>query len=225
MSDVIEILKLAKKTVDSFSTQRKSVTEKPWEEVALALDKLTELSSHHVKAVAEVTAPILSGGDLIETSRRYGLLVNDPFFPLGYDMIRGILVATRGIPTFQDPSLQEKMKAVFDKLYSFQYGVFTLAWDSYRVADAFAEAAQVAAHQQPSSDDIARAAAPFIKTFTGLFQDASEHAISKRPTTVADLVALLKSWCQSWQRHVQRTLYGGQGLNSAISQLKMQRYA
>ena len=225
MSDVIEILRLAKKQIESFFTQRRLVAEKSWEEVILALNTLSELSNHHVKAVAEVTAPILEGGDLIETSRRYDLLVNNPDFPQGYDMVRGVLAATRSLPTFREASVQEKVRAVIDALYKFQYGVFTLAWDSYHVADAFREAARVAAREQPSADDVAGAAAPFIKTFTELFPDASNARPPKPPTTTAEMIAFLQWWCRSWQRYVQNTLYGGHGLNSAIGQLKMQRHA
>ena len=219
-----EILNLAGNIVGAFFTHRRAVTEKSWDELTLALDKLGELSAQHVKAVAEVTAPIIGKGDLIETSRRYSLLANNPDFPSGYDAIRGVLVATRNIPAFRDPPFQEKVRAVIDELYKFQYGVFTLAWDSYRVANAFSDAALIAAREQPSGSEIARVAAPFINTFTGLFEEISGNSEPPPPETVADLISLLARWCQSWQRYVQKTLYGGEGLNSKISQVKMQRF-
>ena len=225
MSDIIEILRLAKKPIESFFTQRRLVAEKSWEEVILALNTLSELSNHHVKAIAEVTAPILNRGDLIETSRRYDLLVNNPDFPQGYDMIRGVLAATRSLPTFREASVKEKVQAVIDASVKFQYGAFTLGWDSYHVADAFREAARVAADEQPSADDVVRVTAPFIQTFTGLFQNASDARPPKPPTTTAEMIAFLQWFCRSWQRYVQNTLYGGQGLNSAIGQLKMQQFA
>jgi hypothetical protein len=225
MIDLIAIFGLAKDTLQAFFTRRRAVAEKSWDEVALALDTLSELSNHHVKAIAEVTAPLLNQGDLVETSRRYGLLVNNPDFPQGYDLVRGVLAATRTLPAFREPAIQEKVRAVIDGLFKFQYGAFTLAWDSYRVADAFADAARVASQQRPAPEDLARAADPFIRAFTGLFQDSPNEFIRQPPATSSALVALLQSWCKSWQRYVQKTLYEGHGLNSAIGQLRMQRYA
>ncbi len=225
MSDLIAILGFAKDTVQAFFTQRRAVAEKSWDEVALALDTLSQLSNHHVKAIAEVTAPLLNRGDLVETSQRYGLLVNNPDFPQGYDMVRGLLAATRTLPAFREPAVQLKVQAVIEALYNFQYGAFTLAWDSYHVADAFADAARIAAEQQPAPEDVTRAAHPFIETFTGLFKPGPDEFNSPPPATLDALVALLQSWCKSWQRYVQRTLYEGHGLNSAIGQLRMQRYA
>ncbi len=224
MSDILEILKFAKETVGSFFTQRKAVSDKAWDEVVLALDKLTELTTLHAKAVAEVTAPILTGSDIAETSRRYSLLVNSPDFPQGYGTARGILEATRDIRAFEDPSIQEKIRAVLSCLYEFQYGVFTLGWDSYCVSDAIAACARVAANQQPDSDQIARAGAPLIHSYTSVFKDAPTRDVPEQITTLPDLIRLVQAWCQAWQRYIQQRLYGGRGLNYSISQLRMQHY-
>jgi hypothetical protein len=224
MSDLIEIIKLAKETVDSLIGLKRFADEKSWDEVALALDKLNELSNHHVKAVAEVTGPLISGGNLLETSRRYSQLVNTPDFPLGYDEIRGILTAARNLPSFKGAIIQAHIQSVLDELSKFQYAVFSLSWDSYRVADAVAEAARVATSPEALPDSIARASDPFIQTFTGLFQEKAEPNVEAIPTTKEGLVALVRWWAQSWQRHVQRTLYGGKGLSSAVAQLKMLRH-
>ena len=225
MSDLIEILKMAKETVGSLVGRKRDVAEKSWDEVVLALDKLNELSNHHVKAVAEVTGPLVSEGNLLETSRRYAQLVNNPDFPQGYDEIRGILVAARSLPSFKGTAIQDHIRSVLDELSNFQYAVFTLSWDSYRVADAVAEAARVATSPEAPPDGIARASDPFIKTFTGLFQEEAEPKVKDPPTTKEGLVVLVQRWAQSWQRHVQRTLYGGKGLSSEVAQLKMQRHA
>ena len=60
MSDIIEILKLAKDAVTSFVTQRHAATEKAWDQVVVALDKLSELTTLHTRAIDEVTAPLLN---------------------------------------------------------------------------------------------------------------------------------------------------------------------
>jgi len=225
MSDLIEIFKLVKESVGSLIGRKQVVAEKSWDEVVTALDKLSELTNQHVKAVAEVTGPLVSEGNLSETARRYSQLVNNPDFPQGYDEIRGILVAARTLPNFNGATIQNHIQIVLDELYRFQYAVFTLSWDSYRVADAVVDAARVATSQEAPLDDIARASEPFINTFTGLFQEETNLNMKVTPTTREALIGLVQQWAQSWQRHVQRTLYGGQGLNSAIAQLKMQRHA
>jgi hypothetical protein len=221
--ELIGILKLAKETVGSFFAHRQTVANKAWDGVVLALDKVSELTTLHVKAVAEVTAPILSNGDIGETSRRYNLLINNPDFPQGYGEARGILDAAKRIPAFRDPAIQEMIRAVLQDLYEFQYGVFTLGWDSYHVSDAIAECARVAASSQVDPDQIALAGDPLIKSYTYLFEDESTQGIPARTNSISELIGLVKAWCQAWQRYIQRSLYGGRGLNYSIGQLRMQR--
>ena len=43
--------------------------------------------------------------------------------------------------------------------------------------------------------------------------------------TVEDLVKLVSRWCSEWQRFVQRTLYGGRGLDFTIGKLELERPA
>jgi hypothetical protein len=197
--------------------------EKAWDDVVMALGKLSELSSRHVKAVAEVAGPILTERNLLETSRRYSQLVNDDDFPVGYDEVRGILAATKSLPPFKAADIQALVQNVIARLQKFQLGVFTIRWDSHHVADAVAEAARVASSgADVSPDEIARAAQLFSELFTKLFQEPVPQLAD--PPTKDALVDLVQRWFQSWQRHVQRSLYGGVGLNSAIAQLKMQRH-
>lgn len=231
-----ELFKGAKETVQSLLSQWMTAREKSWEELILALDALSELSSDHVKAVAQVTAPILADGDLVETSRRYDLLVNNPDFPLGYGKIRGVLDGVLLVPAFRDPMLQERVRAVRDNLLTFQFAVFTLEWDSYKVADAIAEAARVSAMDDPSESKIEEIADLFLKTFTEVFREATNKQRDPEALkTIEELITLLQQWFTSWQRHVQRSLHGGlplrpgearsDGLGMAIGQLKMAHYA
>jgi hypothetical protein len=225
MSDFFELLRLAKETVGDLVGRKRVVAEKSWDDIVMALDKLSEISNHHVKAIAEVAGPLVTERNLLETSRRYMQLVNNPDFPQGYDEIRGILLATRTLSTFQAAAIQAHIQNVLDQLTKFQYGVFTISWDSYRVADAVADATRVATSDADVSPEIIeQASQPFVTTFTGLFQETM-LLLEGTPKTKEALLDLLQRWFQSWQRHVQRTLYGGKGLNSVIAQLKMMRHA
>jgi hypothetical protein len=194
-------------------------TDKTREHVNLALDHLADLINSHVKAVQDVTEPLLVREDIAETATRYRLLVNNPEFPQGYGTVRGTLEDARTLPAFQDPSLIDKIKAVLHELYNFQYGVFTLGWDSYGVSDAIAECAQVVANQHASPADFQRAAGPLVSTYRNLFKEPGSDP--ELPPTSHGLIRLVTLWFQTWQRYVQRTLYGGRGLNYAISQLRM----
>ena len=232
MVELLGYLTLAKDIVASLLHRAAASREKPWDELTFALDKLTELVGVHVKAVAEVTAPILTEGDLGETARRYSLLVNNAEFPRGYDSIRGTLAAVGKLRGFQDDTHKELLRAVVDQLSSFQLGVFTLKWDSFKVSDGVTEAAKVAATNSPSEAEIMRVAAPFLLSFVGLFGPITQPPAPEPPKTKAELTALLQDWFKSWQRHVHRASYGGVstgtqpgGLGSAISQLKMARHA
>jgi hypothetical protein len=226
MLDFLELLKLAKDTGASILTNRNTAKEKTWDDLVLALDKLSELTNVHVKAVAAVTAPLLDEGNLAETTKRYGLLVNNPDFPQGYDSIRGILDGAKRLPRFKsDENFQKGIGAVLDALYQFQYGVFTLSWDSYRVADAFVQCARAVEQQLPAKD-MEQAIKPFQNTFTGLFEVGTTEPgiLSERVNTEPEVIRVLQRWCQGWQRYIQKILYGGRGLNGAISELKMQRH-
>jgi hypothetical protein len=223
MLEIVGILKIAKESVEGFLSQRKDLANKAWDEVALALDKLSELTTLHIKAVAEVTAPIVNDGDIAETSLRYKLLINNPDFPQGYGIARGILEAARKNRTFQDASTKEKIQAVLDDLYHFQYGVFALGWDSYKVSDAIADCARIASNPQADLDQIARAGDPLVHSYGQLFGN-SLPGIPARATSITELISLSQRWCEAWQRYVQQMLYGGRGLNYSIGQLRMQRY-
>lgn len=223
MSDLTGFLTLAKQTVADLIARRRAKIENSWDDVVATLDTLSELSNHHVKAIAEVTAPLVVEQNLLETSRRYAVLVNNPDFPQGYDEVRGILAAMRSLSTFEAATIQERIRTVIDRLTEFQYGVFTISWDSYRVCDAVAEAAKAITDPAPSAELIQQISQPFFTTFTGLFEETTPP-FNGVPATKEALVGFLQRWFQSWQRHVQRTLYGGKGLNSAIAELKMQRH-
>ena len=223
MSDIIEILKLAKEVVASFVTRKHDAAEAAWAPVIVALDKLSDLPTLHVRAIDEVTAPLLSAEDLVETSRRYTLLANNPDFPQGYGAIRGVLEATQKLKAFQGKDIQDHVERVLDQLSKFQYGAFRLDWDSYQIADTLARAAKlVESLNEHDASQLRELGASFIDSYTELLKEPVDSGLDA-PTSVPELVALLQSWCISWQRYVQRTLYGGRGLNYEISQLKMKK--
>lgn len=230
MVEYLGILKLAKETAESVFKHVGSARDKPWEELTFALDKLSDLVKLHVRAVSEVTVPILTDGDVAETARRYSLLVNNPDFALGYDSVRGTLSAVQKVPGFQDKDHKERVRAVVGELSTFQQVVFTPAWDSFRVSDAVLKAAKVAAADSPSAAEIAQVAGPFVEKFIGL--PGAVAPAGPLPNTAAELSALLQDWFKLWQRTVQRASYGGLaavgggpgGVGAAISQLRMLRH-
>ncbi|MDM0053508.1 hypothetical protein, partial [Variovorax sp. J22R115] len=67
----VGLLKLAKESIESIFNRVSTAREKPWEGLTFALDRLTELVTLHVKAVAEVVTPLLNEANLPETARRY----------------------------------------------------------------------------------------------------------------------------------------------------------
>lgn len=231
VDDLVGLLKLAKESVEAIFNRVSTAREKPWEELTFALDKLTELVTLHVKAVAEVVTPLLNEGNLPESARRYDDLVNNTDFPRGYGSIEGTLLAVRQLPGFRDEAHFQAVKAVLDQLVAFRMAVFTPEWDSYKVSDAVNRAAKVAAMEAPAEADIAPVVEKFLGSFKYVREDASEPA-PVPPKNAAELTSLLQDWFRSWRRSVQRASYGGVatgstlgGLGSAISQLKMLRHA
>ncbi len=225
MPEILELLRYANELLHSFAKKRETVKQKAWEEVILALDTLTELTTVHAKAINEVTAPILSkDSDIAETAHRYQLLVSNDDFPRGYSKIRGVLEATRGIRGFQTPEIKSKVQAVLNDLTDFQNGVFTLEWDSFEVADAIKECADVVANPHSKVAQLIQAGAPLIRSYGSIFFDASTKDLPKKTKSTPDVIQLVKTWCKAWQRDIKERLYGGRHLDYSISQLKMQRF-
>lgn len=221
MSDFIEILKLAKQLGASIVSRRNDSAEEIWNQVEAALEKLSELTTLHVEAIQKVTRPLLQNDDLEETARRYSLLANNPGFPQGYGAFRGVIDGAKQTKVFEEEAIQQQLTCLLDELYNFQYGTFFLEWDSYRVADAFSRASDLV---QPSSEcstsDFRELGGIFIECYTSLLKQPDDPALDA-PTSAGGLSQLLQYWCQSWQRHIQRTLYGGRGLDYHTSKLKM----
>lgn len=225
ISSILAIFKLAKESVQSFMSHQKTGAKEGWAEVVVALDKLTELTTLHVRAIAEVTEPAIARDDVEETSKRYSLLVNNPDFPQGYGIARGIIEGAMTIKMFKTPEIKAKLSAVLDALHEFQYDVFTLSLDSYRVSDAIAKCAQVTGDPMADIGRIKTAADPLIRSYAQLFNDDQQPEMQSPVTTVAGLRRVVQIWFQSWQRYVQRRLYDGRGLSYAIGQLRMQSHA
>ncbi len=233
-STLIELLKLVPGIVTSLGDRLQAARDKPWEQISIALDLLEKLSSLHVKAVGQVTAPILEEGDILSTCRNYQALVNNPDFPAGYGTARGVLEAALSFDRFRKGTIRDKLKAVLAGLGEFQHAAFMLEYDSYRMADAFERAKELAlllAPGQPQSDPkVAELQQKVDDAFRGSFQwlaaeQGQQVSLDVPPLLTSDaVVELVRTWCREWQRHVQRTLYGGRGLHYAIGQFRMERH-
>jgi hypothetical protein len=233
-STLIELLKLVPGIVTSLGDRLQAARDKPWEQISISLDMLEKLSSLHVKAVGQVTAPILEEGDILSTCRNYQALVNNPDFPAGYGAARGVLETALSFDRFRKGTIRDKLKAVLVELGGFQHAVFMLEYDSYRMADAFERARELGlllAPGQPRPDSqVADLRQKVDDAFRGSFQWLAAEQGQPVPLDVPPLltsdavVELVRTWCREWQRHVQRTLYGGRGLHYAIGQLGMERH-
>ena len=233
-STLIELLKLVPGIVTSLGDRLQAARDKPWEQISIALDMLEKLSSLHVKAIGQVAAPILEEGDILSTCRNYQALVNNPDFPAGYGTARGVLEAALSFDRFRKGTIRDKLKAVLAELGEFQHAAFMLEYDSHRMADAFERARELGlllAPGQPRPDSqVADLQQKVDDAFRGSFQwlaaeQGQQVSLDVPPLLTSDaVVELVRTWCREWQRHVQRTLYGGRGLHYAIGQLRMERH-
>lgn len=225
MSDWLEILKIVKDAIGSLVGQERAEAAKTWDDVVLALDKLVVISAQHLNAIADVTAPLNENRDIVETAHRYSQLANNADFPRGYGEVRGVLEAARCLAPFTQTVAADYINSLLIELTKFQEAVFTLAWDSYRISDAFTKAAYVATNEDATVEMIELAAHPFVSTLADLFDQKAEFPKAGQLTTKHALVDVVRQWSIAWQRHVQDVLHRGRGLDFAIAKLRTQRGA
>ena len=201
----------------------------------ISLDMLANLATLHVQAIGEVTAPILEERDIVSTTRNFNSLVNNSAFPQGYAGARGELEAGLGFKQLQG-AVRDKTRAVLSELGNIQYTAFMLEYDSWGMADAVEEANKLwtllkACNQPKPLSEIDSLKREVSDKFSGPlagFQTPKPERDDQRPPdmppldTPSDVIELVRTFCRAWQRHVQRTLFGGRGLNYAIGQLKME---
>jgi hypothetical protein len=234
-SALFELLKAIPGIVTILGDRLQAAKDKPWERILISLDTLEKLTNLHVKAIGVVTSPILETGDMLSTCQSYQQLVNNPDFPIGYGTVRGELETALGFEQFRKAEVQDKLKTVLDELKDFQYAAFMLGYDCYRMADALESAKELwsllSAHDQHEPDSRAKGLQTrFYDDFKGVFQWLTAEREKQFQIDVPELLTpddvmnIVRIWSREWQRDVQKTLYGGRGLNYAIGQLRMEHY-
>jgi len=233
LSTLVELLKSVPGIVTALGDRFQAAKDKPWERILISLEMLEKLANLHVKAIGVVTTPILEAGDILSTCETYRALVNNPDFPIGYGTVRGELEAALRFDQFRKGAIRDKLKTVLGELGQFQHAAFMLEYDSYRMADVLESAKELwsllpAGGQLQPDSRITELQTQVRNAFIGVFQwlTAEQQVPLDVPQllTSDDVVSLVRTWCREWQRHVQRTLYGGRGLNYAIGQLRMEHF-
>jgi hypothetical protein len=237
---LLNILKTVNEIATSLSDRLIAAHEKPWEQIRISLDALEDLTRLHIKAITEVTSPIIVEGDLLSTCENFIIFIyNNPDFASVYRSARGKLEASMELSEFKKGDTLHHIKKVLYELAGFQRAVFILdspSEDSYKMGDAFHNAKKLfgilngnintATDQEGLREKV-------FKSFSGReeLKITLEIAQLKTPEdlqTPEDVTELVSIWCKAWQRHVQEILIGGSkdhpGLHYTISQLKMQKF-
>jgi len=231
-----DVLRAIAELVSQYRERLDASREQKDAQVVTALRMLEELTALHVKAVVAVCVPVLEDGDIVTTASSYQHLVDDPAFPKGYGMARGILEQAYGLKEFRG-SYREAIQGVLLQLHAFQTAGFMLGYgsgvaaDSLNVARDFHELAR-------QTEDGASLGHPARERFQTLQTDVSArfHAMfqwlaaqtgqqsdlaTTQVSSAADVVHLGQAWARQWKTHVQNTLYGGRGLDYVIGRLKL----
>jgi hypothetical protein len=233
MTILVELLSLVPGIIRALDGRLQSAKDKPWERILVSLESVEKLTRLHVKAVRIVTAPILETGDILGTCQNFQRLVNDPDLPTSYGTARGELEAALDFRQFQKGVIRDKLRTVLAELGRFQSVVFMREFDSYNMADVLERAeelwALLPAHgESPSDSRVAELQTQVRKDFTFALESIAGQGQTSfdvpQLLTSGDVVNLVLTWCREWLRQVQRTLYGGRGLNYAVGQLRMEHY-
>ena len=212
--------------------------ERKLDQVLDALHLLDEIAGLHVKAVVHVCVPVLDRDDIVATARLYQQLVDNPDFPIGYGLAKGVLTEAYGMKEFNKPSLHERIAEVLVQVHRFQTAGFMLGYGSDVAADSLRVAADLytlaghletgAAEDHDARERLRSLRAEACDRFGRMFywlamQETGQHVNAPAPdaSSSADVVRLGQEWARQWKRYVQSTLYGGHGLHYAIGQLRM----
>jgi hypothetical protein len=220
--------------ISRFAQRRRETRESQWEELLATLDMVQELTSAHLMAVRAVGAPVLESGDVEGTIQRLNTLVNNSDFPTAYDEAKGVLTAALSMKKFRGGDLKTNpLKRLLTQLTDFQFACFMLDRDgagkivlwSYPVSQALNEIVRLwsmlTMPQGVESEDAATHAEAILSGLRRPLQKIGIDVDALPPMNTAEgVVEFVRSWCQSWQRHVQDSLYGGRGLNRTIGQLR-----
>jgi len=205
-----------------------------------ALKLLEDLTTLHVKAIVYVCDPVLEKGDLLATARAYQQLVDNPDFPIGYGLVKGVLEPAYGMSEFKKPAVHEVIRDLLTQIHDFQTAGFMLglgsgvAADSLKVVAELYEFTQHVEHSDAMNREDqerlrllqAQAKERFDTMFGWLAMQPGQpgqpaHLGSPEPRAAVDVVRLAQLWARQWKAHVQMTLYGGRGLHYSIGQLRM----
>jgi hypothetical protein len=208
-----------------------------WDQLLSALQLLEDITALHVRAVVHVCDPVLERGDVIATAREYQRLVDNPDFPIGYGLVKGILEPAYGMSEFKKPGVHEVIGVLLSQVHDFQTAGFMLGLGSGVAADSLnvlAELHGVNQHVEHSDTENledherlgllrAQAKERLDAMFDWLaMQPGQEPSLGRpEPRTAVDVVRLTQLWARHWKAHVQTTLYGGRGLHNSIGQLRM----
>jgi hypothetical protein len=228
-----DLLKTAESLVSRYITRINAARERQWEQILAALEMLKELTGVHVKAINQVVEPVLERRDLLETCRRYRILVHNDDLPRGYGGALGVLKAALNMKQFKGRTGDDNpVNVVIVRLYEFQQAAFILKLSSHRVEDMLEHVEELwlllSGRDGVRSDSYIqqlreRAATELTEMMDWLRAEVPDAGLGEVPAldTPDEVVEATRTWCKGWQRHAEMTLYGRRGLNYAIGQLKM----
>jgi hypothetical protein len=198
------------------------------EELYAALAQIEQLTVSHITAIGSVVMTLLMNNDFPGTFREYHAFVNDPKFPAGYDGAKGVLEQALRSGRFRKSPVQEKLKQAISELYGFQQIGFLLKLSSYNIADAMTHANKLLLQLTSPPEEGASLSIlsnEVMEEFKKALQELSGVGALpvELPTdlrTEADVLLLVKAFCQEWQRHAEMLLYGRRGLNRTLGELR-----
>lgn len=211
--------------------------EAKWDQLLSALKLLDDMTALHVRAVVYVCDPVLEKGDVVTTAQQYQQLVDNPDFPIGYALAKGVLENAYGLREFKKPPVHALIGDLLGQVHAFQTAGFVLGMGSDVAADSLNVVAEhyqflkrggdgdaVSLEDQDRLRSLHAEAKKRLDTmFVWLAGQPGQpaHVDRPEPRTAADVERLAQLWARHWKAHVQMTLYGGRGLHYYIGQLRM----
>jgi len=231
--------------IPRYLEQRETAKDQRLEQLRITLDFIKEISMLHLKAIHEVTKPLVVQHDFLTSYQLFHQLFNTTDFQNGYAEIYGILNEANGWPeSSRNENFYTGLKKVRICVRNFQYGTFAISRDeAFRDEAHQGKAAIISSFPinehfkrskllynvftDPNSryeeDQIPQLRQEILSNFSTAFcyvqfmhEENNFPPKSCTLDSLDDFISLHSQWFIAWQRAAEMRLFADDGMYATI---------
>ena len=239
------ILNSVKEATPRYLEQRVNAKDQRFEQLRITLDYIKDISILHLKAINEVTSPLVIHHDFLTTYQLFHRLVNNADLQNGYTEIAETLNEAKKWPeSFENDNFYIGLKKIRLGVRNFQFGTFTISReDAFRSEAHPGKAAIISSfpiHEhfrrskilydiftEPNSnfeeDNISQFKHEIVSNFSTAFcyiqlmhEDQIHSPKSCTMNSLDDFISLHTQWFILWQQSAEMRLFSDDGMYATI---------